>query len=128
MFTQLTQEFPAVPALKAELGANYLNRARLLYQVGQIQESIGTFQTARELAEAMVAEHPQTASYRRALALCLHDLAVVLVQVGMAADAQTYLRQAVGHQSEVVAGAPQQTQYRSELERMEQLLSTVPVA
>jgi tetratricopeptide (TPR) repeat protein len=125
---QLTQEFPAVAALRAELGANHLSHARTLYQCGQVQEAIRAFETARELAEKLVAEFPQTMSYRRALSLCLHDLAVVLLQVGLAAEAQACLRQAVVHQNEVIAAAPHVPQYRVELERIEQLLSSVPVA
>lgn len=124
----LAQEFPAVPALRAELGANRLSHARIQFQNGQVQQALSTFQAARETAESLVNDHPQQVSYRRALALCLHDLAVVLLKVGVQTDAQVYLRQAVAHQTEVIGSAPQVGQYRAELERMEQLLRGVPAA
>ncbi len=126
--SQLTREFPAVAALKAELGANYLQQARTQYQCNQIPEALRTFQVARDMSEALVAEQPEVPSYRRALALCLHDLAVVLLQVRHVSEAQTCLRQAVIHQSRVVAESPQTPQFRGELERIEQLLAGAPVA
>jgi serine/threonine-protein kinase len=88
---------------------------KILLVLGRRDEARREFERGIALAEALVAEHPETRSYRHGLAMMNGNMGVVLRDEGKAEAARAALEEAVAMHEALVAEAPEEMVHRDGL-------------
>jgi tetratricopeptide (TPR) repeat protein len=122
LLSRLADEHPQRHFLRAEMITIRIALAEFRRRLDRWDEALRDLEGARRLAEMLLAEHPSVKTYRRILAICLHELGRALHRAGRAAESEARLREAVQHQAGLVALAPDGRNYRADLERMQRTL------
>ena len=94
LYRQFERQASEDIALAPDLGSAYGKMGSLAEKMGEIEQSRELHTKARRFWEARLADEPDNLEYLGNLALCQHNLAMLLAEEGQTADALDLLQQA----------------------------------
>jgi serine/threonine protein kinase/tetratricopeptide (TPR) repeat protein len=117
---KLAAGFPAVPSYRHKLAECHINLGVLLFNLGKPPEAKEKYlleaeehlRTALRLCKELLAEAPTVPGYREDLALCHHELGMVLRNNDRAAEAEDNFRKALESWEKLAAQFPKKPLYR----------------